>query len=63
MVSDFQVGIEVGVGVCTTVGTLMTVEQREEVLSEFVFEFEARVVVGAVYAEAELVFLDGAGAD
>ena len=62
MVRDFQVGIEFGVGVCIIVGTQMPVEQREEVLSEFVFEFEARVVFGAVYVEAELIFLDGAGA-
>ena len=61
MVSDFQVGIEVGV--CIIVGTQMPVGQREEVLSEFVFEFEVRVVFGAVYVEAELIFLDGAGAE
>ena len=61
MVSGFQVGIEVGV--CIIVGTLMPVEQREEVLSEFVFEFEARVAFGAVYVEVELIFSDGAGAE
>ena len=64
MANNFRVWIEAGVGVgvgaeaevCTRVGTQMQVEQREEVLSELVFEAEARVVFGGVIAEAEIVF-------
>ena len=61
MVSDFLVGV--GVEVCTIVGTKRPAEQREEVLSEFVFEFEVMVVFGAVYAEAEIVFLAAVGVE